>query len=200
MDKVGYPQLFVLIARLILASVFVSAALPKIQDPVAFSNSVEGFRVIGTELSNWVALILPWLELIIGIGILLPWIRRSSSIIMSTLLLMFITLHTSAWMRGLEINCGCFGSDTSAYSLFIEIGKAMIRPANFNSCSYQIIASIRNLQAPQCQTTEIARMQIPDPLVKILQRPLPGRQERQKASACAHDYAALHHRRSNLQL
>ena len=113
MGKVSYSQLFVLIARLVLASVFVSAALPKVRDPVAFSSSIEGFRIIGPTLSNWVALILPWLELIIGIGILLPWIRRSSGIIISALLLMFITLHASAWVRGLEINCGCFGFDTS---------------------------------------------------------------------------------------
>lgn len=114
MGKINYSQLFILVARLILAGVFVSAALPKVQDPVAFASSVEGFRVIGPGLSNWVALILPWLELITGIGILLPWIRRSSGIIIATLLLLFITLHASAWIRGLEISCGCFGSETSS--------------------------------------------------------------------------------------
>ena len=113
MGKIDYSQLFILIARLVLASVFALAALPKIKDPVAFASSVEGYRVLGPALSNWVALLLPWLELIIGIGILMPWIRRSSGIIIAALLLVFITLHASAWMRGLEIDCGCFGSETS---------------------------------------------------------------------------------------
>lgn len=113
MGRISYQQLFVLIMRLVLASVFVSAALPKVRDPVAFANAVEGFRVVGPELSNWVALILPWLELVTGIGILIPWICRSSGIIIAALLVIFIALHASAWIRGLEIDCGCFGSETS---------------------------------------------------------------------------------------
>ena len=113
MGKIDYSQLFILIARLVLASVFALAALPKIKDPVAFASSVEGYRVLGPALSNWVALLLPWLELIIGIGILMPWIRRSSGIIIAALLVVFVSLHASAWMRGLEIDCGCFGSEAS---------------------------------------------------------------------------------------
>ena len=48
-------QLFVLLARLALAGVFVTAALPKIEDPAAFASSVDAFRVIDSGLSGWVA-------------------------------------------------------------------------------------------------------------------------------------------------
>ena len=116
MGKVNFSHLFVLIARLILTRTFVRAAIPKIKDPVAFAVSVNAFRVIGPELSNWVALTLPWLELVIGIGILLPQIRLSSSILIAALLLAFIGLHASAWIRGLEISCGCFGTESAAES------------------------------------------------------------------------------------
>jgi putative oxidoreductase len=109
-------QLFVLLARLALAGVFVTAALPKIEDPVAFASSVGAFRIIDSELSAWVALLLPWLELVIGLGILLPAIRRTSSILVGLLLLLFIALHLSAWMRGLDISCGCFGAETGEAS------------------------------------------------------------------------------------
>lgn len=112
MVQVSKVSLFTLIARLILAGVFVQAALPKIQDPVAFATSVAAFRVVGPELSGWIALCLPWLELVLGIGILLPAIRRSSAALIGLLLLLFIALHTSAWLRGLDISCGCFGSAT----------------------------------------------------------------------------------------
>jgi uncharacterized membrane protein YphA (DoxX/SURF4 family) len=112
MDTVNRKSLLVLIARLALAGVFLMAALPKIQDPAAFAISVAAFRVIGPELSGWVALLLPWLELVIGLGILLPSIRRCSGALIGLLLLLFISLHTSAWVRGLDISCGCFGSET----------------------------------------------------------------------------------------
>jgi uncharacterized membrane protein YphA (DoxX/SURF4 family) len=106
-------RLLVLLARLALAGVFVTAALPKIEDPAAFGISVAAFRVIDSELSAWVALLLPWLELVIGLGILLPVIRRTSGALIALLLLLFITLHLSAWARGLDISCGCFGAETA---------------------------------------------------------------------------------------
>lgn len=112
MGAISKRHLFVLIARLIVAGAFVMAALPKIQDPVAFSTSVSAFRVTDAGLSSWVALLLPWLELVIGIGILLPIIRRTSGALIALLLLLFIALHASAWMRGLDISCGCFGAET----------------------------------------------------------------------------------------
>ena len=113
MEKVNYQHLFLLLLRLVLTGVFVLAALPKIKDPVAFAGSVNAFQVVGPGLSNWIALILPWLELIIGMGLLIPQIRTSSSILIASLLAVFITLHASAWIRGLEISCGCFGAKSS---------------------------------------------------------------------------------------
>ena len=116
MGAINQKSLLVLIARLIVAGVFVMAALPKIQDPAAFATSVAAFRVIEPGLSIWVALLLPWLELVIGLGILIPAIRRTSSALIGLLLLLFIVLHTSAWVRGLDISCGCFGSETGEVS------------------------------------------------------------------------------------
>ena len=113
MEKVNYQQLFILVARLLLTGVFVLAALPKIKDPVAFAASVNAFQVVSPGLANWIALVLPWLELVIGIGILLPPIKSSSGILIAVLLVAFIGLHISAWVRGLEIDCGCFGAKQS---------------------------------------------------------------------------------------
>lgn len=101
-----------LIVRLVLAAAFILAALPKIQDPVAFAASVEGFRVVGGELTQWVALLLPWFELVIGLGLLVPQLRLGSGLIIGVLLVAFIGLHLSAWLRGLDISCGCFGPET----------------------------------------------------------------------------------------
>jgi putative oxidoreductase len=130
MGAVTQKSLPVLIARLVLAGVFVMAALPKLQDPLAFATSVADFRVIGPELSAWVAVGLPWLELVIGIGILLPPIRRTSGGLIALLLALFIGLHISAWARGLDISCGCFGAETgeaaSDYRWLIARNSALL--------------------------------------------------------------------------
>ena len=102
-----------LIGRLTLSAAFILAALPKIQDPAAFAISVEGYRVVTANLAMWIALMLPWLELVAGFGLLIPQIRRGSNLIIALLLIVFIALHVSAWARGLDINCGCFNAHES---------------------------------------------------------------------------------------
>ena len=103
----------ILIGRLILSAAFILAALPKIQDPAAFAISVEGYHVVTANLAMWIALMLPWLELVAGFGLLIPQIRRGSNLIIALLLIVFIALHASAWARGLDINCGCFNAHES---------------------------------------------------------------------------------------
>jgi uncharacterized membrane protein YphA (DoxX/SURF4 family) len=103
----------VLLGRLIVSVAFILAALPKIQDPAAFAISVEGYRVVTANLAMWIALVLPWLELVTGFGLLIPQIRRGSNLIITLLLIVFIALHASAWARGLDINCGCFNAHES---------------------------------------------------------------------------------------
>jgi len=103
----------ILIGRLILSAAFILAALPKIQDPAAFAISVEGYRVVTANLAMWIALVLPWLELVAGFGLLIPQIRRGSNLIIALLLVVFSALHASAWARGLDINCGCFNAHES---------------------------------------------------------------------------------------
>lgn len=141
MARVDTLPLIRLIARLVLAWVFISAGMPKIQDPVAFAVSIDGFRIIDGSLSAWVALVLPWLELVIGIGLLMPWLRRASACIMAALLAIFITLHASAWIRGLDISCGCFGesADSPDYAWLILRNLALLAIAIFT-----LTSSIRN--------------------------------------------------------
>lgn len=114
MGQISIKALFILISRLCLVWIFIRAGLPKIQDPVAFAASIDGYRIIGGSLSMWVAIALPWLEIVIAVGLLTPWLRRSSAILMALLLGLFIALHTSAWARGLDINCGCFGESANS--------------------------------------------------------------------------------------
>lgn len=122
MNSLDLKALILLVVRLVVAATFIMAALPKIQDPISFTASVQGFQLVGSTMSKWTALILPWFELVIGIGLLVPAIRRLSGTFIAALLLVFIGLHASAWARGLEISCGCFGTEagtTTDYRLLI---------------------------------------------------------------------------------
>jgi len=109
MVRVNASGLFALLAQLVLAWVFIRAGLPKVEEPAAFAVAIDGFRIVSGRVTLWLALSLPWLEIVIGIASLTPWLRRASHWTMAFLLLVFMGLHTSAWARGLDISCGCFG-------------------------------------------------------------------------------------------
>lgn len=128
-----FVNCIVLLVRLVLVAAFLLAAIPKIQDPVAFAISVESYRVLTGQAVLWVALVLPWLELVIGFGLLIPKMRRVSSLLIMLLLFIFVGLHASAWIRGLDIDCGCYAieSVSSNYFLLISRNCALIIAAIF---------------------------------------------------------------------
>ena len=116
METVDRRGLIILVLRLLVAGLFVLAALPKIQEPAKFAASVQAFQLTGPVLSGWIAIVLPWLELAVGVGLFIPMIRQTGGLIIAGLLILFIGLHASAWARGLDINCGCFGAEATATS------------------------------------------------------------------------------------
>lgn len=118
-----FVNCIVLLVRLVLVAAFLLAAIPKIQDPVAFAISVESYRVLTGQAVLWVALVLPWLELVIGFGLLIPKIRRASSLLIVLLLFIFVGLHTSAWIRGLDIDCGCYAIESVSSNYFLLISR-----------------------------------------------------------------------------
>ena len=118
-----FVNCIVLLVRLVLVAAFLLAAIPKIQDPVAFAISVESYRVLTGQAVLWVALVLPWLELVIGFGLLIPKMRRASSLLIMLLLFIFVGLHASAWIRGLDIDCGCYAIESVSSNYFLLISR-----------------------------------------------------------------------------
>ena len=118
-----FVNCIVLLVRLVLVAAFLLAAIPKIQDPVAFAISVESYRVLTGQAVLWVALVLPWLELVIGFGLLIPKMRRASSLLIMLLLFIFVGLHASTWIRGLDIDCGCYAIESVSSNYFLLISR-----------------------------------------------------------------------------
>jgi uncharacterized membrane protein YphA (DoxX/SURF4 family) len=84
---------------------------------------VESYRVLTGQAVLWVALVLPWLELVIGFGLLIPKMRRASSLLIMLLLFIFVGLHASAWIRGLDIDCGCYAIESVSSNYFLLISR-----------------------------------------------------------------------------
>lgn len=110
MRKVLRNKYFLLLLRLIVGGVFIWAAVTKIADPLTFAQDVRNYRLVGQTLSFLTALILPWIELIAGICLIIGVFPRSSALLISGLLTFFILLVAITIIRGIDVECGCFGT------------------------------------------------------------------------------------------
>ncbi len=106
----GLPlvEAVLLLLRLGMAAVFVGAALPKIAAPDLFALSVHNYQMLPAWGVNTIAILLPWLELVIGICLGLGIWSRASAVVMTGLMIVFMIALVSAAARGLSISCGCF--------------------------------------------------------------------------------------------
>ena len=100
--------------RAILGGVFVYASIDKILYPAAFAEAVYHYQILPGELINLAAVILPWLELMLG-GFLIVGIWLPGSVFISTVLLIgFFGALLFNLSRGLDIDCGCFSTSQEA--------------------------------------------------------------------------------------
>lgn len=94
--------------RIILGALFVYASLDKIFEPAEFANVIYNYRILPVELINCCALLVPWLELLLGVCLLLGIWLETVSLMLAALTMVFIILLATALFRGLNIECGCF--------------------------------------------------------------------------------------------
>jgi len=101
---------FLLAFRLIVGGVFFASGLLKVGDPLAFAQDIKNFRIVSHEVSFMAALILPWIEILCGALLITGILRRPSALLASGLLIGFIILVGITMARGIDTDCGCFGS------------------------------------------------------------------------------------------
>ena len=95
-------------ARIVLGVTFVYASIHKILDPAAFATAVYNYQILPGSLVNLAALVLPWLELIVGAMLILNvWMPGAVSVV-TGLLALFAGALVFNMARGLDIGCGCF--------------------------------------------------------------------------------------------
>ena len=97
-----------------LSGFFIYAAAGKLIDPQEFARAILNYRLVGAQLALVGALWLPWLEVVAGACLVARAVRRAASWLLLLLMGVFQLALLSAWMRGLDIECGCLGGGDSA--------------------------------------------------------------------------------------
>jgi len=114
MKKIKFNPNLIFIFRLIIGMVFIYASIHKIANPEEFAKSIDNYRLLPVFLINIIAIILPWLELIIGLFIIFGIFIKASSFLISLNMLIFTILVLITIIRGIDISCGCFSSDINS--------------------------------------------------------------------------------------
>jgi putative oxidoreductase len=114
----GPGRWLLLAARVVVGGVFVYAAYSKLHFDgrwhlgdyqFLFALAIDSYKMLPLGLVQWMARVLPWLEIVLGalliLGVALRWVSSA----VSALFVVFMIALTRATILGLEINCGCFG-------------------------------------------------------------------------------------------
>ena len=103
-----------LICRITLGIIFIYASYEKILDPVGFSKNIHNYHITPIAIENLAALIIPWLELIIGVFLIFGLFLEGTTSIIIALLVFFIMILSQAVFRGIDVHCGCFKTEADA--------------------------------------------------------------------------------------
>lgn len=112
--------------RIVLGGSFAVAAALKVQDPATFAADIDHFRLLPYPLTLGLALYLPWLELFCGAAVLVRRHERGALLVLAGLCAGFALALASAWLRGLDISCGCFGHSAIGSSLLPALVRAVV--------------------------------------------------------------------------
>tara|TARA_B100001029_G_scaffold177669_1_gene182767 strand:+ start:491 stop:943 length:453 start_codon:yes stop_codon:yes gene_type:complete len=133
-----------LIFRLIVGMIFIYASYDKIINPIDFSDNIHNYHITPIFVENLAALIIPWVELIVGISLILGVFLDGAVSITIALLIFFIFILSQAVFRGIDVHCGCFKSeaDIGTTDLRMELIKRIIE--DFILLGMSIAIKLRN--------------------------------------------------------
>jgi hypothetical protein len=130
-----------------LGAVFVLAAVGvpgtslgggKLRHPSSLAKSIRTYKMVPQAVVFPMAVYLPWLELTVGVALLAGLWRRESLALALGICGVFLIANVTALARGLEVDCGCFGSGyhgTAARETFIVCAMIFAGAVSMWTCA-----------------------------------------------------------------
>jgi uncharacterized membrane protein YphA (DoxX/SURF4 family) len=112
--------------RVIVGFIFLYAGILKISDPSGFSDAINNYDLLPLSLVNFFAITLPWIEVVAGLFLLFGVSVKENSFIISVLLIVFILAIVISLSRGLNIECGCFGTSSGSKVGIIKLVENIV--------------------------------------------------------------------------
>ena len=111
------------VLRIALGVLFIYAGVLKALDPPAFFKAIENYQMLPPTAAAAAAYALPYLEIFCGTALVVRRLHAGALALLTGLMLVFIAALLAAWLRGLEIDCGCFGAGDGRIYYGLALGR-----------------------------------------------------------------------------
>lgn len=98
------------ITKIFIGLIFVLSGIEKIAEPAGFSDAIANYKLMPNFIINFFAISIPWIELVCGILLIFNKNIKENAFIYISLMSIFTIMVLIAVLRGLDIDCGCFGT------------------------------------------------------------------------------------------
>lgn len=112
--RIIHNDYLTMLSRLVIGIMLIYASYYKVIEPASFAKSIWYYHMVPGSLINLMALILPWLELVCGLGLILGIFYDGAKVWATLMMVMFIIALSSTIVRGIDIDCGCFKASKGA--------------------------------------------------------------------------------------
>lgn len=109
-DSAAADGMIVRAGRTFLGLIFLAAGVGKILDVATFADVLYRFSLLPIAAVNSAAVAIPFIDLMIGVLLILGVLRRPALILALTASVVFTIATLQAAIRGIGLDCGCFGS------------------------------------------------------------------------------------------
>lgn len=101
-----------IVFRILVGITLLWSATEHLKNPQFFLISIIRYELFWDELAKLVAFAVPIIELVLAVCLIANYSPKVTVPLSSILFIGFAAVQATAYFRGMEIDCGCFGTST----------------------------------------------------------------------------------------
>lgn len=122
--SIVYGNRLVALLRIIMGMLFLFSGIFKVIDLAAFGKVIIRYDIIPEITVPYIAVVLPFLELVVGLFLIFGFRIKSASLISIALITLFTVVIAINVIRGVSFDCGCF--ELSRFGINEDISVTLI--------------------------------------------------------------------------